>query len=166
MDWMHEMTESLRNHLPVIVAVSVVGTLTGAFALMQVRNGVSGMTVGTFDMLIIVIPCVIMLVCSLIVAATAKAIERPLYVTMMGICLALGLVSMVATSMWAANPDIAAALVANSGEGASLVPATNSPLIAMRNVAAYIVMPTVGCIAGAWIGSRLHPMQATHKKRK
>ena len=166
MDGKHDMSESLRNHLPVIVAVSVVGALTGAFALMQVRNGVAGMTVGTFDMLIIVVPCVIMLICSLIVAMTAKAIERSLYVTMMGICLALGLISMVVTSTWAANPDVAAALLANSGEGASLVPPANSPLIAMRNVAAYIVMPTVGCIAGAWIGSRMHPMQAAPKKRK
>lgn len=159
------MTESLKEHLPVIAVVCIVGAATAAFALMQVRNGAAGMDVALFEALIIVIPCAAMLVCSAIVAMTAHTIERSLYVTMLAICLAMGLVSMVVTSLWESDPSVTAALLANSAENTTITAAVNQPIIVMRNVAAYIVMPTLGCIAGAWLGSRIHPMQAKASKR-
>ena len=160
------MTESLKRHLPVIVAVCLVGLATGAFALMQVKNAVPSMDVGTFEGLIIIIPCAIMFICSLIIAMTAHTIERSLYVTMLVICLALGVVSMVVTSIWESDAALTAALLANSVEGETITPAVNQPIIVMRNIAAYIVMPTLGCIAGAWLGSRMHPMEADPSPKK
>ncbi|MBO4353293.1 MAG: hypothetical protein J5818_07385 [Eggerthellaceae bacterium] len=160
------MSESLKRHIPVIVAVSLVGIATGAFALIQVRNAAASMDTGTFEGLIIVIPCMIMLICSLIVAMTAHAIERNLYVTMLVICLAVGIVSMVLTSIWEADASLTALLLANSAEGETITPAVNQPIIVMRNIAAYIVMPTIGCIAGAWLGSRMHPMEADLSAKK
>ena len=160
------MTESLKRHLPVIIVVCLVGAATAAFALMQVRNSVDEMDVAMFETLVIVIPCAAMLVCSAVVAMTAHTIERSLYVTMLAICFVLGLVSMVATSMWESDSAVTAALLANSAEDATITAAVNQPLIVMRNIAAYIVMPTLGCIAGAWLGSRMHPMQAEAPKGK
>ena len=157
------MTEGFKQHLPVIIVVSIVGLATGAFALMYVKNSAASMDVGAFSSYIIIIPCLIMLVCSLVVAMTAHTIGRQLYVTMLALCLALGLVSMVVTSIWMSDPVVSAALLANSPEGEVITPITQQPIIVMRNIAAYVVMPTVGCIAGAWIGSRLHPIQAEGK---
>ena len=53
--------------------------------------------------------------------------------------------------------------VASSGEGAAIVPSMNNTLVAIRNVAAFVVAPTVGCIAGAWVGSRVHPMKSSKR---
>ena len=160
------MSDSLRAHIPVIVAVCAVGIVTGAFALMKVNEAASGMDVGTYETLIIIIPCAIMLICSIIVAMTAQVIERRLYVIMMAICLAAGTVSMVLTSIWMSDPTLSSALLANSAEGTVITPPSNNPLIVMRDIAAYVVMPTIGCIAGAWLGSRIHPMQAEPGAKK
>ena len=160
------MTDSLKRHLPVIVAVTVVGIATCAFALMQVVNAAPGLAVPTFETLVIVIPCAVMFICSLIVAMTAHTIERALYVTMLVICLVLGVVSMVVTSTWESNATLTAALLANSADGETITAAVNQPIIVMRNIAAYIVMPTLGCIAGAWLGSRMHPMEADLSPKK
>lgn len=160
------MTEGFKQHLPIIIVVSLVGLATGIYALMRVHDGAAGMDVGAFSSYIIIFPCLIMLVCSLIVAMTAKSIGRQLYLTMLGICLALGIVSMVVTSMWMSDPAIAQALLANSPEGETITPVVEQPIIVMRNIAAYVVMPTVGCIAGAWIGSRLHPVHSEGSMRR
>ena len=160
------MTESLKRHLPVIIAVTLAGIATCAFIFMQVLNAVPGLDVPTFETLVIVIPCAVMFFCSLIVVMTAHTIERSLYVTMLAICLVLGLVSMVVTSTWESDASLTAALLANSADGETITAAVNQPIIVMRNIAAYIVMPTLGCIAGAWIGSRMHPMEADLSPKK
>ena len=159
------MTEGLKQHLPIIVVVSLVGLGTAAFALHNVLMGVGSMNVDTFNTLIIVIPCAIMLVCSFIIAFTASEIGRQLYLTVVGISVVLGIVSMILTSMWASDPTIATALLANSGEGATLIPATGAPVIVIRDIAAYFVVPTIGCILGAWVGSRVHPMTSSKKNK-
>lgn len=160
-----KMTEGFRKQLPVIVAVSLVGIVTGAFALVRVLDAAASMNVETFSSLVFVIPCAIMLICSLVVAITAHSIGRQLYVTMLGICLVTGVVSMVLTSIWMSDASLAASLLANSPEGSSVVPVSDQPLLVMRNIAAYVVMPTVGCIVGAWLGSRLHPVQSEKGSR-
>lgn len=155
------MTEGLKEHLPIIIAVTLVGLGTAAFALSYVHGNVSNMNVSMFNTLIILVPCVVMFICSFIIAFTASEIGRQLYLIVVGICLACGVVSLVVTSFWAADANVAAALLANSGEGETLVPPSNAPIIVLRDIAAYFVIPTIGCIAGAWVGSRVHPVKAS-----
>lgn len=123
------------------------------------------MSVDAFQMLIFLVPCAVMLAGSFIIAASASVIGRQLYVTVLAICLATGVISMLVTSTWLSNADIVAALLANSDEGAAVTPILQSPLLVLRDIAAYVVIPTVGCIAGAWVGSRLHPMASEKKSR-
>lgn len=154
------MSEGIKQHLPVIIAISLVGLATGAFAMMRIRDGAVGMDVGAFSTYIIVVPCAIMLVCSFLIAVTAPSIGRQLYLIVVGTCLAAGVVSMIVSSIWMADPAVASALLANSADGATVTPVSDSIIIVLRDIAAYIVMPTVGCIAGAWIGSRVHPVKS------
>ena len=158
------MTEGFKRHLPVVVVVSLVGIATCVFALMQVANGASGMNVDSFSMYIILVPCIVMVVCSLLITITASEIGRQLYLAVVGVCFVGGIVSMVITSGWFSDPFISAQLLANSPDGTTITPPLQNPLIVLRNIAAYIVAPTVGCIAGAWLGSRLHPV--TSDKRQ
>ena len=157
------MTEGFKRHLPLVVAVSLMGIATCAFALMQVANAASSMSVDGFSMYVILVPCIAMAVCSLVITITASEIGRQLYLAVVGVCFACGIVSMVVTSGWFSDPTISAQLVANSPEGTSITPPLQNPLIVLRDIAAFIVVPTVGCIAGAWLGSRLHPV--TSEKR-
>lgn len=160
------MSDSVRQHLPVIAVVTVVGLATGAFAMMRVADAAAGLDLGTFSLLMLVAPCAVMLVGSFIIAATATRIERQLYVVVLATCLAAGLVSLVAAAAMTSDPAIAAALQANTADGTQVIPDTGSPILVLRDIAAYVVAPTVGCIAGAWVGSRLHPMSASPRKRK
>ena len=160
------MSDTVRGHLPIIIVVTLVGVATGAFAMLQVASAASSLDVSTFSTLMLVMPCVVMLIGSFVIAATAVRIERQLYVVVLAICLALGLVSLVAASIIMSDASVASALLANSGEGAQVVPDTQSPMLVMRDIAAYVVMPTIGCIAGAWVGSRVHPMSAERRKGK
>lgn len=163
------MTEGLKHHLPVIIIVSLIGIATGAFILMNVASNAADMSLDTFSLYVFVIPCIIMAICSLIIMMTASEIGRRLFVTVTGICFAVGVISMVITSSWFSDPTLVSQLLANSPEGTTVTPPIQSPLIVMRNIAAYIVAPTVGSILGAWIGSRMHPMKAesgTSRKKK
>ena len=160
------MTKGFREHLPVIIVVCIIGFLTGAFALSRVHAGVSGMDLNMFNALIFVIPCAIMLVCSFVVAITANSIGRQMYLVMVVVCLATGIASMVVTSFWVQDASFAAVLQANSPEGTNVVPTLQLPIIMLRDIAAYIVIPTVGLIAGAWLGSRIHPVKSEGSKRK
>lgn len=163
----HEaMSDDLKRHIPVIVVVTLVGIASCAFALMQVLNGVAtGMDLSTFSTAIIVIPCIGMLLCSFFIAFSAPEISRNLYLIVLGICLVTGFASMFVTSGWMSNADIAAQLVANSPDGTEVVPIFRDTMIMIRDLAAFVVMPTIGCIAGAWVGSRVHPMKTTGKKK-
>ena len=161
------MSDDIRENLPTLVAVTLIGIATCAFALMQVFSNASSFNISTFSLAIFVIPAVIMLIGSFIIVLTSQRIGRKLYVAIVAICLVLGIVVMVATSIWITDPTIVAQLQANSPEGMPVTPPTNSPLIVMRDIAAFVVCPTIGCIAGAWIGSRLHPVTSeTPSKRK
>ena len=152
------MSESVKQHLPIIVIVTIIALASGAYTLLRVHDGATSMSLDTYSMYIIVIPCVVILLASFIITVTAQTIGRQLYVVVLLICFTLGIISLVVTSMWMSDPTIASALLANSPDGTVITPITNSPLIVMRNIAAYVVVPTVGCIAGAWIGSRIHPV--------
>lgn len=160
------MTDDIRENLPALIAVTVIGIATCAFALMQVRANAGSMDYGTFSNFIFLIPCAIMLIGSFIVVLMSQQIGRKLYLTLAGICFVLGIVVMVITSSWLSDPDIAAKLLANSEEGTIILPILNAPILIMRDIAAFIVCPTVGCIAGAWLGSRLHPVTSTNPGRK
>ena len=160
------MTEGLKRHLPVIVVVSLVGIATCVFALTQVLGSVDKLDVDAFSLYIIIIPSVIMVVCSFVIALTANQIGRQLYLVVVGICFVTGIVSMVVTSGWLSDSAISAQLLANSPEGTTITPILQAPIIMLRDLAAYIVAPTVGCIFGAWLGSRIHPMTPEGKGRR
>lgn len=153
------MTESVRRHLPIIVVVSLVGIATSYFLLARVYADASHLDVGAFGTYIFLIPCAVMFVCSTIIMLTAHEIGRQLYLVVVGICLAAGIVCMVITSVWLMDDSIAAALLANSADDATVVPIINSPVLVLRDIAAFFVAPTVGSIVGAWLGSRMHPME-------
>lgn len=152
------MTDGMKRHLPVIIVVSIVCLASTCYALSRVLAGVPDMSVRTFSLYVIVIPCAAMVIGAFAVTFTADEIGRQLYITMLAICLALGIVCMVVTSSWMSDAGIAAQLLANSGDGAEITPILQSPLLVLRDIAAFVVAPTVGCIAGAWAGSRVHPM--------
>ena len=158
------MSEEVKEHLPTVALVSALGVLGAAFALSRVHAAAGDMSVGAFSLAIFVIPCVVMVVCSFVIMLTASAIGRQLFLVVVGICFVAGIVSIFVTSAWFSDPELAALLLANSGEGAEVIPPMNNPLVAMRDVAAFVVAPTVGCIAGAWLGSRIHPMSSRRRK--
>lgn len=157
---------SFKQHLPVIAAIMAIGTGSACYALSYVRSNAASFDVQTFSWLIFLIPVAAMFVCSLLSMMTARVANRKTYLGIVGICFALGIVSMLVTSSWLADPSVAAALLANSGENARVVPILDSPVTMIRDLLAYFVVPTIGCIAGAWIGSRLHPMKAEPSGRK
>lgn len=161
------MTEALRRHLPVIVVVSLLGIATCFLVLSNVCGNAANMDVQSFENAVFIIPCIVMLVCSFIIMLTTSRIGRQLFVTVVGICLALGVIEMVLTSTWLTDPAITSLLLANSDSQTAIVAPIQSIVLIVRNIAAYFVAPTVGCILGAWIGSRIHPMSSeTPKKSK
>ena len=159
------MGEVVKSNLPVIIAATLLGIIAGYFAFKAIHDGVGGMDVALFSGLVFVIPCVIMLVASFAIAATAQEIGRQLYVVVLGICLVTGIVSMCIASGWMSDSAIAATLVANSEEGTILTPILKSPITILRNIASYVVVPTVGLIMGAWVGSRFHPLKGEKPKK-
>ena len=159
------MPKEIRDNLQTIVIVTVIGFILCAVALTFVHNGAAHLSVSAFDTLIIVIPCAIMLVGSMIIAFTAKTIGPNLFFCLVIICLALGIVSMIVTSIWMSDANIANALLANSKEGTQIIPITKNPLVGLRNIAAFFVMPTVGLIFGAWLGSRFHSVSSTKQPK-
>ena len=152
------MSDDIRENLPTLAAVTLIGIATCAFALFQVFANAASFSLSVFGIVIFVIPSAIMLIGSFVIVLSAQRIGRKLYVTILAICFVLGLAVMVGTSVWMADPSISSQLLANSPEGSTVVVPVNSPLVVMRDIAASIVCPTVGCIAGAWLGSRLHPV--------
>lgn len=154
------MNEDIRENLSTLIIAAVLGIGTCAFALAQICNNASSLDVNTFGILTFVIPFGIMIIVPFAIMLTSLRIGRKLYLVVVGTCFVLGIVVLVITSIWMADPTISAQLLANSPEGTVIVPGVNSPIIVMRDIAASIVCPTIGCIAGAWIGSRLHPVTA------
>ena len=160
------MDAVVKKHLTVIVAVTLIGIVTAVLLMNLVRDSAGSLGANQFSILIFLIPCIIMLIGSFVIAATATQIGRQLYLAVLIICLVTGIASMVVGSNWLSDPQITAALLANSPEDTVVTPILKSPITILRDIAAFIVIPTVGCIAGAWVGSRLHPMQADKPKRK
>ena len=152
------MSDVVRQHLTVIVATCLLGIAVASFILLQVHDAAGSMDVSTFSLAIFIVPCIVMLVCSFIIMVTANAIGRQLFVVVVGICFATGIVCMVVTSGWLSDANVAAQLLANSPEGTTITPPIQNIVVVMRDIAAFIVAPTVGSIAGAWLGSRLHPI--------
>lgn len=153
------VNEVVRQHLTVIVAACLLGIAVTSFALLQIHDAAGSMDASTFSLAIFVVPCVVMVVCSFIIMFTANAIGRQLFVVVVGICFVAGIVSMVVTSGWLSNELIVSQLLANSPDGTTVTPPVQSIIVVMRDIAAFIVAPTVGSIAGAWFGSRLHPIE-------
>ena len=158
------MSDIVKNHLSVIIAATLLGIVAGYFAFKAIYDGIGGMDEVLFSGLVFGVPCAIMFIASFIVAVTAQEIGRPLYIVMLGICLVTGVVSMLVASNWMSDSTIAATLTANSKEGAVIVPILKSPITILRNIAAYVVVPTVGLILGAWVGSRIHPLRGEKPK--
>ena len=155
------MDDAVRQHMTVIVAVLLLGVIAGAFALLQLRNAAGSLDVGAFSLAVFVIPCVIMVICSFIIMMTAQAIGRQLFAVVVLACFAFGVVSMVVTSGWFADATITDQLLANSPEGTVITVPVQNMVVVLRDIAAFVVAPTVGSIAGAWVGSRLHPMTSS-----
>ena len=160
------MIDDIRENLPSLIAVTAIAVATCAFALMQVHGNAGNLSYEAFSNLIFAIPCVAMVLGPFVVVLVSRQIGRKLYLTLVGICFVLGIATMLVTSSWLSDPDIAAKLLANSAEGTIVLPILNAPIIIMRDIAAFIVCPTVGCIAGAWLGSRLHPVTSANPGRK
>ena len=157
------MTESVRKHLPTIVVVAIIGIATTYLVLAQVLANAASLDVDAFSTWIFGVPCIVMFVCAAVIAATAHSIGRQLYLVVVAICLVAGLVCMVVTSGWLSDEATAALLLANSDADAVVTPILNSPILVLRDIAAFFVAPTVGLILGAWLGSRLHPMASESK---
>lgn len=160
------MDSVVRNHLTVIAAVTLIGALTAAFLMNFVHDRAASMSANQFALLIFLIPCIVMLVGTFVIAMTATQIGRQLYLTALIVCLATGLVSMLVGSSWLSDPNITALLLANSPDGTVITPIMQSPITIFRDIAAFIVIPTVGCILGAWVGSRIHPLRADKPAKK
>ena len=158
------MDRVVRQQFPVIVGATVLGVLTGCICMLCIRNAAGSVSASMFSLLALLAPCVIMFVVTFIVTATATEIGQSLHITMVVICLVAGVVATLVASAWMSDADIAAKLLANSPEGTTITPILQSPITLLRNVAAFVVVPTVGCILGAWVGSRLHPMKAEKPK--
>ncbi len=154
------MKESVRQHLVALIGVSLLGIAGGFMLLSYIHGAVGTMNVSTFSTWILAGPCAIIFACSFVITATASKIGRQLFVTVVAICVVAGIVSMLVTSAWMSDQAIAAQLLANSPDGTTITPILKSPLTCFRNIAAYFVVSTIGCIAGTWVGSRLHPVQA------
>lgn len=153
------MNEDLKRHLPVIVIATLACIAGTVLALMSLKNAAGGMQLDAFSLAVFVIPCIAMLVGSFVIMVTSEVISRKLFVVVTGICLATGVVAMVVTSSWFQDATLVEALLANSPDGTAVTVPIQSPIIVMRDIAAYVVCPAVGSIAGAWVGSRLHPMR-------
>lgn len=150
----------LRKQLSVIVLVTLIGVVSGFFLMSFVHDSAGTLNVDAFSSLMFFIPCILMFIGSFIVAATATEIGRTLYVASLAICLVTGCASMILASVWLSDATVTAQLLANSPENTTIIPPINSALTIFRNIAAYVVVPTIGVIFGAWVGSRLHPMTA------
>ena len=155
------MNDSARKHLSVIAVVTILGIATGYLALGAVHGSVGALSVSAFSTLIIVVPCLIMLVGSFVIAATANSIGNHLFMVVVAISMVTGCVAMVITSGWMTDPDVASALLANSPEGTAVIPVLASPLTIFRDIAAFFVVPTIGLIFGAWVGAKFHPLESS-----
>lgn len=153
------MDPIVKKHLPVIIGVTLLGVVATYFVYMWLHDtAYATMNAVSYSWWLFLVPCAVMLVCSFAIACTADEIGRQLYVAVLAICLVLGVVTMFIVSAWLSDPAITEPLLANSPEGTAITPVLKSPMTILRDVAAWIVIPTVGCILGAWVGSRLHPM--------
>lgn len=146
------MTEELKLHLPTIIAVTFVCIIATYFALTSLHGAVDQVGLGALETMSFLVPSIVMVIGSLIIMATSHAVTRQIYVCIVVICLVTGAVATVLTNSWFVGTD--------------LVPPLQNFIALIRNLAAFFVAPTIGCIAGAWIGSRLHPMKMTKAPNK
>ncbi|MBE6472335.1 MAG: hypothetical protein E7Z99_01960 [Coriobacteriaceae bacterium] len=160
------MKEDVRDNLTNIVVIWLIALFTCSFGLAWLYNNASTLTVGAFSWGVFLIPCAGMLLAPFAISLLADRIGRQLYVVMVVVSVAFGLVTMVVTSGWLADPGIQALLLANTPGLEEIVPILQSPITMLRDIAAFIVCPTVGCILGAWVGSRLHPVKAQMSSKK
>lgn len=160
------MNAAIRKQLPVIIVVVLIGFITGCILMTLVHDSASSMGASQFSTIIFIIPCVIMLAGSFVIAFTADEIGRQLYIVSLALCLVCGAISMFVGSSWLSDPAIAEQLLANSPDGTVITPILNSPITIIRDIAAFVVVPTVGCVLGAWAGSRVHPMRREKRPKK
>ena len=152
------MNETVKQHLPVIAVVTLLGIATTYFLLARVYSNAVSLSADSFSTYIFGIPCIGMFICSTVIMMTAHRIGRQLYLVIVAICLVAGVISMLVTSTWLSDESITSLLLANSPAGTVITPVLKSPIVILRDIAAFFVAPTVGCIFGAWLGSRIHPM--------
>ena len=162
----HVTNSSLKAHLPVIILIAVLGALSGSILLTVIRDNAAMFNAGTFTFTLIGLPCVIMVIASFIISVTAREIGSRMLVIVEAICVVLGIAATVVASGWQADPAITSVVLANSGDGATITPMTNSPFGIIRNVMLYLLCPMVGSVAGAWVGSRLHPVSVDVNNKK
>ena len=160
------MTDIVKQHLPTIIVVTLVGIATSYFLLSRVLGNVANMDVDGFSTAVFGIPCIVMFICAAIIALTSPGINRQLYIVIVSICLALGVISMLFSNAWMLDETITTALLANSPDGTTVVPVLKNGMLILRDVAAYFVIGTVASILGAWVGSRIHPMTSDSKNGK
>ncbi len=152
------MSESVKKQLAFIAIVTIFGIAWCGILLGFLKSATSSLNVLTFDILTLVIPCVVMFVCALVIMMRADEIGSTLLLIVEVICFVCGMASLVITSSWQADPQVAEALLANSAEGATITPSLQNVFAIVRGAALFLFVPLMGSILGAWIGSRLHPV--------
>ena len=152
------MSEGVKRHLKVIVLVTILGIACGSTLLVALKGSAGSMNVLAFDILTLVIPCFVMFVCAVAIMMSAEEIGTTLLMIVEVICFVCGMASLVVTSGWQADPDVATALLANSAEDATITPSLQNVFAIVRGAALFLFVPMIGSILGAWIGSRLHPV--------
>lgn len=160
------MKEDVRENLTNIIIIWIIAILTCSFGLAWVYNSAGNLTAGAFSWLVFLIPCAGMLLAPFAIALLADRIGRQLYIVMLVISVVFGLITMVITSGWMSDANISGMLLANTQGLDEIVPILQSPMTMLRDIAAFVVFPTVGCILGAWVGSRLHPVKAQMSPKK
>ena len=160
------MDSAVKRQLPVIIVVTLVGVITAVIFMTLVHDSAASLEASQFGWLAFLIPCAIMLIGSFAITFTASEISRQLYVVTLAICLLGGIAAMLVINAWQSDPETTSALLANSAEGATIIPTLKAPITILRDIAAFIVIPTVGCILGAWIGSKFHALSGKKSKQK
>lgn len=144
----------LRRTLPALVIITIACVILGATLLGFVHDHASDLTVKTYELLLMAIPAALMLVGSFLTMFFAD-INKTVFVTVVFTCIVVGLVGLGITGTWLNDPAFTSALLANSPADAVLSSPISTPFKVFRDFALFAFTPMVGCIAGAWVGSRI-----------
>lgn len=144
----------LKRTLPALVVITIACVVLGAGLLGFLHDHASSLNAKTYELLLMVIPAVLMLLGSFLTMFFAN-INKTVFVTVVFTCVVVGLVGLGISATWLNDPAFTSAILANSPEGSTLSSPISTPFKVFRDFALFAFTPMVGCIAGAWVGSRI-----------